>query len=143
MNQIQIAILELGKEEIPRNSNWGEHVQKYLASVGINFPASWCMAFSYWCCSTANPNTALIRTGGVLNQWNKVSADRKFSVPEPGDVFIIDEGHGLGHAGLVESVDGLNVHTIEGNTNEGGSREGYGVFRRTRAISSMKGFIRP
>ena len=30
MNHIQIAITQIGKEEIPRNSNWGEHVQKYL-----------------------------------------------------------------------------------------------------------------
>ncbi len=49
MNHIQLATLELGHEEIPRGSNWGPHVQKYLLSVGLKFPASWCMAFVYWC----------------------------------------------------------------------------------------------
>lgn len=142
MNKIQIAVLEIGKEEIPRGSNWGENVQKYLHSVGIDFAASWCMAFVYWCTSQADPNTALLKTGGVLNQWNRIDTKYKFTDPQPGDIFIMDEGHGLGHTGFVESVDGLNIGTIEGNTNEGGSREGYGVFRRTRTISSMKGFLR-
>jgi hypothetical protein len=48
----------------------------------------------------------------------------------------------LGHTGIVESVEGDYVHTIEGNTNEDGSREGYEVARRKSLIKSIHGFLR-
>ena len=119
MNKLDVAISELGKQEIPLNSNWGEHVQKYLKSVGITFPASWCMAFVYWC--------------------------KKYRVliPQKGDIFIMDFGKGLGHTGFVESVEGSYIQTIEGNaTTVSGSREGIEVCRKTRKISACIGFIR-
>ncbi|MFA9221023.1 MAG: CHAP domain-containing protein [Sediminibacterium sp.] len=142
MTPLQIALLEIGKQEIPRGSNWGEHVQKYLASVGIHFPASWCMAFVYWCVRESDVQNTLLRTGGVLKQWNFIPAERKSQTPHCGDVFILDFGKGLGHTGFVESVEGEIIHTIEGNTNDTGSREGYEVCRRTRKIAACKGFIR-
>jgi len=136
---LEVAISQLGKEENPRGSNWGkagDPVPEYLKSVGIGFPASWCMAFVYWSVQQAanklglqNP---LMKTGGVLNGW--ASRPRlQVKLPAPGDVFIMDLGHGLGHTGIVESIaeDGT-LHTIEGNTNDTGSREGYEVARRTR-----------
>lgn len=142
MNHIDIAKSQIGKEEIPRGSNWGADVKAYLNSVGINFPASWCMAFVYWCCKKDNPNTPLVKTGGVLAQWNKVNKMYKFTEPQVGDIFIMDFGKGLGHTGFVEKIDGEILHTIEGNTNDTGSREGYEVCRRTRKKSAMKGYIR-
>ncbi|MBI1740611.1 MAG: hypothetical protein HY233_09860 [Acidobacteriales bacterium] len=65
------------------------------------------------------------------------------SLVQPGMIFIITTGGGQGHTGLVEEVRGMTLNTIEGNTNEGESREGIGVFRRTtRRISDMnRGFI--
>ena len=51
-------------------------------------------------------------------------------------------GGGTGHTGIVESVSGGFINTIEGNTNESGSRNGIGVFKRQRKINSInKGFI--
>ncbi len=153
MKHIEVAITQLGVEESPRNSNWGDDVKKYLNSVGIDFPASWCMAFVYWCVKesgivvpleTGGFTIPLKKTGGVLRQWNEVAKHRKFAEPKAGDIFIMDLGKGLGHTGFVESIEestGL-LHTIEGNTNDSGSREGYEVFRRLRKISAMKGFIR-
>lgn len=152
---LEIAISQLGKEENPRGSNWGktgDPVPGYLASVGINFPASWCMAFMYWCVKQAilalpveqikwinvlqsyNP---LYHTAGVLEQWKFIRAENKIpqagSTPQAGNIFIMDLGHGLGHTGMVESVDpDGTLHTIEGNTNDTGSREGYEVARKVR-----------
>lgn len=137
---IDIAIGELGKQEIPKGSNWGTHVKKYLASVGLNFPASWCMAFVYWCFKEAGFTTAH-KSGGVLNVWNSRPNNRVVT-PKPGDVFIMDHGKGLGHTGIVVEVDGDKIHTIEGNTNDTGSREGIEVARKIRFIKSCKGFIR-
>lgn len=153
---LEIAISQLGKEENPRGSNWGkpdDPVPGYLKSVGLNFPASWCMALMYWCVGEAVPalvanGTAkwisglqsynpLVRTGGVLEQWKLIRPEYKVSQnsipPEPGDIFIMDLGHGLGHTGIVEKVnaDG-SLSTIEGNTNDTGSREGYEVARKVR-----------
>ena len=141
MKHLQIAIKEIGVEEVPRGSNWGDGVKKYLNSVGINFPASWCMAFVYYCCTQAGVKH-LVKTGGVLAQWNKVAAAYKSQTPSVGCIFIMDYGKGLGHTGFVERIEGDTLHTIEGNTNDSGSREGYEVCRRQRKISHCKGFIK-
>lgn len=141
MKVLEVAASQIGVEEIPRGSNWGDTVKKYLNSVGINFPASWCMAFVYWCCKEAGV-THMVKTGGVLAAWNKVDKKYKTTEPSVGDVFIMDYGKGLGHTGFVEKVVGDTLHTIEGNTNDSGSREGYEVCRRQRKISQCKGFIK-
>jgi hypothetical protein len=136
---IEIAVSQIGQTEKPLGSNWGHPVQDYLASVGINFPASWCMAFVYWCFNEAAKSlqieNPLIKTGGVLAQWDAMyPSHRVTGDPEPGDVFIMDFGKGLGHTGIIESIDAYEVlHTIEGNTNLNGSREGIEVDRKTRA----------
>lgn len=138
---LQIAITQLGQSENPKGSNWGEPVQTYLKSVGINFPASWCMAFVYWCYNQL-PNNTLYKSGGVLNVWNN-SKEKRVTDPQPGDIFIMDFGKGLGHTGIVERADKDFIYTIEGNTNDDGSREGYEVARRKRPRSKIKGYIRP
>ena len=142
MNHLDVAQSQIGIEEVPRGSNWGPEVSKYLKSVGINFQASWCMAFVYWCCKQVNPNTPLIKTGGVLAMWNKIPKQYRATEPRVGDIFIMDFGGGLGHTGFIEKVEGDTLHTIEGNTNDTGSREGYEVCRRKRSKSKMKGYIR-
>jgi hypothetical protein len=142
MKHIETAISQLDKCEIPRGSNWGPDVEGYLKSVGIGFPAAWCMAFVYWCVKQSGEFNPLIRTGGVLHQWNLIGKKFKFKEPQAGDIFIQDHGRGLGHTGFVEKVQGDKIFTIEGNTNDTGSREGYEVCRRVRDISSCIGFIR-
>lgn len=145
---LENAKVELGKQEIPRGSNWGEHVQKYLHSVGINFPASWCMSFVYWCfdqaahtLGTANP---LVKTGGVLHAWNNAKDHRVQVTLQPGDIFIMNFGKGLGHTGIIESIEGDRLNTIEGNTNIDGSREGIAVERKIRHTTDKKiiGYLR-
>ena len=61
---------------------------------------------------------------------------------QPGHVFFIDTGEGHGHTGLVVGRSGNDLETIEGNTNELGSREGIGVFARTRPVrQATLGFV--
>lgn len=144
---IEIAITQIGQEEKPRGSNWGHPVSDYLAVVGINFPASWCMAFVQWCLKGAaeaigEHTIPIYKSGGVLNVYNHTDPSHIFHAPEPGDIFIQDHGHGLGHTGFVEGIAGEYINTIEGNTNDTGSREGYEVCRKRRLISSCKAFIR-
>ena len=36
-----------------------------------------------------------------------------------------------GHIGVVVAVDSIGFHTVEGNTNSAGSRDGDGVYKKT------------
>lgn len=142
---LEIAIAQIGVQEIPKNSNSGPEVEIYLKSVGLSRGYSWCMAFIYWCTQQASIHISLKnplkKTGGVLDQYNSRPL-LVHTVPKIGDIFILDLGKGLGHTGIIEKIDGDILHTIEGNTNDNGSREGYKVCRRKREIKTMKGFIR-
>ena len=140
------AITQLGVEEVPRGSNAGTDVEKYLKSVGLGKGYSWCMAFVYWNVVQATIKmkipVPILKTGGVMAQWNSLK-NRKFTAPQSGDIFILDLGGGLGHTGFVEYVLNDTIHTIEGNASEtDGGREGYIVTRKIRKIKSCKGFIR-
>ena len=143
LKAVEVAKTQIGKEEVPRGSNWGPAVQQYLNSVGINFPASWCMAFAYWCFKQAGMTKELPKTGGVLAMWNTCDERLRSKVYEPGGIIIFDHGKGLGHTGIIESVVGDTINTIEGNTNNNGSREGYAVERKVRHASdpTLKGCI--
>ncbi|WP_281322469.1 CHAP domain-containing protein [Flavobacterium aestivum] len=141
---LEIAIAQIGVEEIPKNSNSGPEVEIYLRSVGLTKGYSWCMAFVYWCTQKAALQIAvknpLKKTGGVLDQYNSRPLLVK-TIPQSGDIFILDLGKGLGHTGIIEKVVGNTLYTIEGNTNDNGSREGYKVCRRKRDIKTIKGFL--
>ena len=142
---LAIAESQVGKKENPLGSNWGEPVASYLRSVGINFPASWCMAFVYWCFDKAffavQQKNILVKTGGVLLAYNKIPSEYKSGVPKVGSIFIQDHGKGLGHTGIVTSFDTRFIYTIEGNTNDTGSREGIEVCAKKRLRSTIKGYI--
>jgi hypothetical protein len=143
---LEIAITQLGVQEDKNKPNTGKEVNEYLKSIGLNGGYSWCMAFIYWCFSKSayelKISNPLIKTGGVLVHWNK--ADKKYRVvtPQPGDIFIMDFGKGLGHTGIVESSSDTHINTIEGNSNDEGSREGHEVCRRKRPKTSIKGYLR-
>ena len=93
----------------------------------------------------------LTKTARVLDHWNKTKGVKipvEVAIADPnkikaGMVFIMDFGKGLGHTGIVESVSNGYITTIEGNTNNDNSREGYGVFKlNNRKINTIKrGFI--
>jgi hypothetical protein len=158
---LKVASGEVGVLEDPPGSNRGPRVDEYLRAAGLDpadgsFP--WCAAFVFWCAAQATRTPGLgsnpvVRTAGVLTHWRLagqagirriVSADATADPARlhPGMIFIMDFGGGAGHTGLVEAVDGGRIVTIEGNTNDGGSRDGIGVFRRARKILSInRGFI--
>lgn len=59
-------------------------------------------------------------------------------VPKPGDVFLLlRAADDAIHTGFVTAVNAATgqFRTIEGNTNAGGSRDGYAVMRRERGGS--------
>lgn len=145
LKALQIAISQIGVQEHPKGSNSGPEVNQYLKSVGLSPGYSWCMAFCYWCYKRASEitgiETHILETGGVLAQWNARKNSNQILTPIPGCIFILDYGKGLGHTGFVERVEGEIMYTIEGNSNDDGSREGYEVVRHKRQIKSAKGFL--
>jgi hypothetical protein len=144
---LNVAQSQIGTQEIPRGSNAGPQVELYLKSVGLAKGYPWCMAFIYWCHQQVSQaqglKNPLIKTGGVLRQYNEMPAKNKHSTPQVGDVFIMDFGAGIGHTGFVlEVLPNGEIKTIEGNTNQNGSREGYQVCIRTRKQKTIKAFLR-
>lgn len=157
-----VAQSQIGVMEKPLGSNRGPQVDAYLKAAGLNptkgsFP--WCVAFTYWCFQTAATNLARsnphVRTAGVLDHWNKAkgvpgavrithaAATNDPALVQPGQLFVMDYGGGMGHSGIVLAVADGRLVTLEGNTNDGGSRNGIGVFKRdARKIAGInKGFI--
>ncbi len=143
--------------EKPRNSNRGPEVDEYLRRAGVPLGLAWCCAFTYWCFDEAAAQSGIdnpmYRTAGCMAHWNnaerhggtRLLASEAVANPgliQPGMVFIMDFGGGLGHTGFIERVEGGYLHTIEGNTDASQTREGGGVYRLTRKVGSVnKGFI--
>lgn len=151
---VKATASQIGVLEKPIGSNSGPEVDEYLESVGLGGGCFWCMAFVYWSFQKASAKLGVtnpaVKTAGCLDHWNRTKGKRITSSEavnnpsrvKPGQIFIMSYGGGAGHTGLVEKVNGGFVTTIEGNTNESGSRNGIGVFRRQRKINSInKGFI--
>ncbi|MEH6435869.1 peptidoglycan-binding protein [Massilia sp. DD77] len=167
LQALSTARTQIGQMEQPIGANRGPMVDQYLKSVGLSLKGAnpdsraWCMAFIYWtfaeACRALARATPLPKTGGVLTHWRetqknkavrRISAHAAYANPalvQPGFIFILDFGSGLGHTGLVDRIlpDGRLV-TVEGNTNKDGSRTGVGVFeldRRKLNDKTLVGFV--
>ena len=85
------------------------------------------MPFSYGCDDIGNhglKNGQLIRNADLIKVNNQI---------QPGDVFLnVKTERDWTHTGIVTAVKDTWIETIEGNTNDEGSREGYEVCARMR-----------
>jgi hypothetical protein len=146
---LQVAISQIGVEENPKGSNSGPQVDQYLRSVSLGPGFAWCMAFVYWCvneaCKQLEIVNPIMKTGGVLYQYRHTKCRtipaKSWQAVKPGDIFIMVFKNGNGHTGIVKKIENGIVYTVEGNTNDEGSREGYEVCERERALTSIAGFI--
>lgn len=152
-NQVQrIYTTELGvKEKTGRND--GRRVEEYLRQVGLKRGDPWCAAFICWVFDQAgvkNPHTGwspgLFPKEKVIWQRKigfqlseKLLKDSHVPLPQRGDVFGIwfPEKQRIAHAGFVDQWSGTWLITVEGNSNEAGSREGDGVYRKRRLVKSV------
>lgn len=143
---VDVAMRYLGVQE-EGGKNRGRLIDEWLRFVYLNpdkgppggFP--WCAAFVSAMCWDAG--YYIRKSGSVLRLYDanhQIQADE----PQVGDVCIHLAGSGKGHCGFyLRTVDG-EIETVEGNTNESGSREGNAVAiqRRERAYWNMR-FLRP
>jgi hypothetical protein len=156
-----VAAGEVGTMESPLGSNRGPEVDVYITTTGLN-PAenlAWCACFVYFCFNKGSAELGVanpcVKTGGVLAHWqeaNSVAAAKRILPQEaqaqpalivPGTLFLLRTSSTTGHMGIIEAVQGGQLTTIEGNTNNNGGREGIGVFQRTtRTIGQINlGFV--
>jgi hypothetical protein len=152
---ISTATAEADKGVREAGKNAGADVEKYQKCVGIPKGAPWCAAFVSWCHMAAKglSKPAKWCSGSAVSLYQVASnsktcvkvtpADADFqSKVKPGMVWSRAQDSTAaaaarkgkwcqGHTGIVVKVDSVGFHTIEGNTNAAGSREGDGVYRKT------------
>lgn len=154
MNRIlEIAITQIGVTEDAAHTNKGGSI-KYQQAAGLGnaggFP--WCQSLIVWCGLQAyGKDSPIPKVAGVLEclrlareKGCKIIEGNNITVANiiPGCQFILKEGPTNGHTGIVESIDADgHLHTIEGNSNEDGSRDGYKVCRQSKRRISDKNII--
>ena len=147
-----------GVREVGKNA--GPDVEKYLHCLGMTKGSPWCAAFVSWCVMTsrglAKPPKWCSGSAVSLFQMSgknavkvtPVDADFKSKV-KPGYIWSRAQDPAAaaaarkgswcqGHTGIVVAVDATGFHTIEGNTNAAGSREGDGVYRKLHKWSDAE-----
>lgn len=135
--------------------NRGPRVEQYQRCVKLGPGDPWCAAFVAWCVmesmqATRPPSWC---SGSAVTTWHKGRAavtpaqrvtpdDAGYALRvAPGWIWIrsVDKAGAIaarkgtwsiGHCGIVVAADAAGFHTIEGNTNAAGSRDGDGVYRK-------------
>lgn len=135
---LKIAAGEVGYTESPANSNR----TKYGETYGWNGVA-WCVIFLWWCFHEANASDLFYGGGKTAScgQLRTYAVEHKQWVTDgeyrPGDLVIFDfpgTSATTDHIGIVESVNGSVLTTIEGNTSptDAGSQYNGGCVARKK-----------
>lgn len=149
---IQRALKDVGVREQPRFSNDGPRVRQYLASVSLGAGFSYCAsAVHCWGDEAAQelgiPNP--IPKTGYCPALQKFARDHDILAtdPRPGMSFLVvslpsGEAHVRAHhTGVIVERNGNTLVCVEPNSNDNGSSNGDGVYKRERTISSKLQFV--
>ena len=133
--------------------NRGPEVSEYLRNAGIGVAAAWCAAaVQFWGDKAARINEASnplddVAREALVADYVSLAEERGWIVDAAqvrrGDLMCFRFGSSgrWNHIGIVmdpplRMAGGWGrVRTIEGNTNQAGSREGDGVFQKRRSVS--------
>ena len=139
-------LMEVARDTIgwkEERGNSGPLVDKILASVGLEGTgAPWCAAWVVYVGDKAfgGQNNPFPRSAWSPAFVVKPTWDRgKGRLPGSADAFGVYFHHlkRVAHTGLIERIEGKMAVTIEGNTNDDGSREGDGVYRKRRPLGTI------
>lgn len=125
----QIGVKEtLGKNDSPE-------IREYLKVTNFNTPQPWCAALVAYCFTVNDvPNPKSAWSPAWFPQHKLVNL--KVKQPDRADVFGVYYNNmgRIAHVGFVDRWprDGDYFITVEGNTNDNGSREGDGVYKKRR-----------
>lgn len=146
---VEVLLSKVGVREVPRNSNRGPDVEEFQASTwldGTGWP--WCAAFVCWGILKVSEQVELPfkrpQTAGAwdFERWareNKVRLIKPRQRIKAGDIVVFTFSH-IGVA--IEDEKNGTVRTVEGNTDSSGSREGGGVYIKTRSLRLVRSHIR-
>lgn len=154
---IRIAKAEVGVREVG-NTNCGDRVDQYKAATWLNPKKGWpwCAAFVCWVIrealvSSGTKQTKTFkrpRTAGAwdFENWSIEQDSTTWLRRSPGkdimagDIVMFTFSH-IGIAVSAPDKNG-NVTVAEGNTDSAGSREGGGVYLKTRHLAKIRSRIR-
>ena len=152
---ISVCEAEAAKKVREIGKNAGPDVEKYQKCVGLAKGSPWCAAFVSWCVMTSRGLTKAPKwcSGSAVSLFQVSSRSKTCVKVTPADADYKskvkagwvwsraqDDASAAaarkgawcqGHTGVVVKVDDVGFHTIEGNTNAAGSREGDGVYFKT------------
>lgn len=139
-----------------RWTNWGEQIKEFLFAANLSEPAPWCAAFINWCAEQGAYDHGAVSSleqvplqAYVQSYADWATENDSYLTPAeagPGDIFILyyDSLQRYAHIGFVKEVNEQEgwFTTIEGNTNDNASREGFKVASRRRNLTQNTKFIR-
>ncbi len=152
--QGQVGVTEKGR-------NTGKRIIEYQRATtlgGTGWP--YCAAFVCWCIREWGQDAEVLAHLGMtpakFERWRPKTAaafgfedwarkigletfgDSESNQLRTGDIMVFD----MSHVGLVTGDRDSTVNTIEGNTGATGSRDGEGVWAKTRQRREARTFIR-
>lgn len=140
---------QIGVRELTGHND-GKAVEAYLRYCGLPKGNAWCAAFVCWSygqSKVVNPRSAactdLFKSKYVI--WRRSS--KANITPKTADIFglYFPEKGRIAHTGFIDRWTATAAYTVEGNTNQAGSREGDGVYRKirlTRQIYAVASYIK-
>lgn len=158
---VDIAFLDLNQLETSRNH--GPAVKKFWPATSypdgyVNREPYCAAAVAYWVREWLRDPLvvqAFGKTPAQLEAWRCKSArafdwidwakarklrlfgESEYEDVKVGDIMVFD----MSHIGIVTGRLGKNILTIEANTGEQGTRDGEGIFRKSRSHTLAKAFI--
>ncbi|MEV0105255.1 CHAP domain-containing protein [Nocardia sp. NPDC050799] len=138
------STLEVARSQLGLTEGSGNRV-----NAPYNIDSLWCASFTSWVWDQAGYDVNWTNKNFVPDIWNDAIGMglKRDSVTQaqPGDLIVFDwdfDGTPQ-HIGIVESVSGGTIHTIEGNTTNPNGPDG--VLRKERSISAgnIFGIIKP
>ena len=145
---LTIAEWQVGVLESPAGSNKVKYNTAFYGREVSGRAYPWCMAFIWWVFREAG--FSLYKTAGCSAFVRRYKAFSPGQVVtggyRPGDIVFFDFSGSrkkTEHVGLVVSVSGATVTTIEGNTSLGSDANGGAVMRRTRKAGLIACGVRP
>lgn len=142
----EIYLSQIGVREAT-GKNDGAEVEMYLRAVGLGKGYAWCSAFVAWCLNE-------VEIPHKVNAWSPTAENKSYFIyrdknivkePRSGDVFTIWYASlkRIGHAGFYhKNQNDKIIVTVEGNTNDAGSREGDGVYKKYRSLNTIHSISR-
>jgi hypothetical protein len=166
----KIALDNLGQEEIRGNLGFKDpEFERRMQAVGFKKGHAWCSYYAelVWKLAyqqydaTMNDTLDKLFSASAVQTWKNFKKAIEFEttlVPDEGSLVVWQTykngtPHWTGHIGIVIKYDqeSDSLITVEGNTNDDGSREGYKVakkrrknmYRKTKTGLRLLGFITP